>query len=153
MGELAEALAPFGPTRSAATLVADVHRGRGRLGEILVAEQLISQADLERALDEQRKRGHLLGRVLLDMGLVAHSDLLIALAKQQGIGDPREPAAIVSPRTNERSAETVPPRAAPRRRWLWIALAVGLPLGILLGVGASLSMSSRTPPASSSVVH
>jgi len=146
MRELAEALAPFGPARSAATLVADTHRGRGRLGEILVAERLLSQADLERALAEQRRTGQLLGRVLLDMGLVAHSDLLTALAKQQGIGEPTDPAQ--GPR------DTVPPwlpRRAARRRRFWIAIAVGLPLGVLFGLGASASMNPRASHAQSTV--
>jgi serine/threonine protein kinase len=155
MKEMAEALAPFGPARSAATLVADAQRGRGRLGEILVAEQLITQADLELALAEQRSSGKLLGRVLLDLGLVAHSDLLIALAKQQGIGESPAPPAVVVRKRGERHVSTVPPhwtpRATPKRRWLWIAIAVGLPLGILCGVGASLSMGSHAPAVSSSV--
>jgi serine/threonine protein kinase len=153
MSELAEALAPFGPARSAATLVADTQRGRGRLGEILVAEQLITQADLDLALGEQRRSGKLLGRVLLDMGLVAHSDLLIALAKQQGIGESPKLAAVVDRSQDGRYASTVPPSVAPRaprRRWLWIAIAVGLPLAILCGVGASLSMGTHAPAASSS---
>jgi serine/threonine protein kinase len=154
MKEMAEALAPFGPARSAATLVADAQRGRGRLGEILVAEQLITQADLELALAEQRSSGKLLGRVLLDLGLVAHSDLLIALAKQQGIGESPAPPAIIDRKRAERHVSTVPPmtpRAPSKRRWLWIAIAVGVPLGILCGVGASLSMGSHAHPVSSSV--
>jgi serine/threonine protein kinase len=137
MREMADALAPFGPARSAATLVADAHRGRGRLGEILVAQQLLTPHDLERALEVQRRSGKLLGRVLLDMDLVAHSDLLTALAKQQGIGHD----------TSERYASTVPPswarRTAPSRRWVWIAIAVGLPLGILCGLGVGVSLQPR----------
>jgi hypothetical protein len=140
MREMADALAPFGPARSAATLVADAQRGRGRLGEILVAEQLISAADLDRALSEQRRSGKLLGRVLLDMGLVAHSDLLTALAKQQGIGESPALSVAKAPRAHGYE-DTVPPstarRRAPTRRWLWIAVAVGIPLGILCGLGAS----------------
>jgi serine/threonine protein kinase len=136
MREMADALAPFGPSRSAATVVADTQRGRGRLGEILVAENLISQASLDLALDEQRRRGHLLGRVLLDMGLVSHSDLLTALAKQQGIGEACEPASAVE--REERRATTLRlppiPGVARARRWLWVAVAVGIPLGILLGL-------------------
>jgi hypothetical protein len=156
MGAMAEALAPFGPARTAAALVADAHRGRGRLGEILVAEQLISQTDLELALAEQGRSGHLLGRVLLDMGLVTHSDLLIALAKQQGIGS-GEPKAKVEQDRDGRYASTVPPISRPRRppsrRWLWVAIALGLPLGVLGGVRASASMTSRSHAGSSSVAR
>lgn len=156
MAEMAEALAPFGPARAAATLVADAQRGRGRLGEILVAERLISAGDLERALGEQRRSGKLLGRVLLEMGLVAHSNLLTVLAKQQGIGASSEPTARVD-HAREGGAAAVPSRSPPRatstRRWLSIAIAVGLPLGILCGLGASASRGHGSPHAPSSVVR
>jgi tRNA A-37 threonylcarbamoyl transferase component Bud32 len=112
MREMAEALAPFGPTRSAAAVLAEVQGSRGRLGEILVADGLIKQADLDRALDTQRREGKLLGRVLLDMGLVGHADMLTALAKQQGL-----PTTQPQSRDQERlarEARTLAP-AAPHR--------------------------------------
>jgi serine/threonine protein kinase len=143
MREMADALAPFGPATSAATLVADAQRGRGRLGEILVAQHLLSPTDLQRALDVQRQSGKLLGRVLLDMNLVSHSDLLTALAKQQGIGqDASESHSSALP-------PSLPRRAGSSRRWVWIALAVGLPLGILFGLGIGASMHSMKAAHSS----
>jgi serine/threonine protein kinase len=145
MRELAEALAPFGPAKGAAEIAADVQRGRGRLGEILVAEKLISPEDLERALEEQRSSGKLLGKVLLERGLVSHADLLTALARQQGIGPVNPPGAAV--RDGSRPV-TLYRRKAPRRRWMWVAIAIGLPLGILFGLGASLTMSARSAPSS-----
>jgi hypothetical protein len=159
MRELAETVAPFGPAQSTATVVADVQRGRGRLGEILVSEGLITAADLERALAEQRRSGKLLGRVLLDMALVAHADLLTALAKQQGIGagapivDAVVDAVVdtvvdASARDRmSREAITFAPARAPRaaerrlpRLWLWMAIAVGLLLGIALAVLAGSAL-------------
>ena len=83
MRELASALGPFGPRETAAAALANAHRGRGRLGEILVADGLITPAELEQALGEQKRSGELLGRVLLDLGIVSRPDLLVALAKQQ----------------------------------------------------------------------
>jgi len=152
MREMADALAPFGPATSAATLVADVQRGRGRLGEILVAERLLSRVDLERALDEQNRSGKLLGRVLLDLGLVAHSDLLTALAKQQGIGEPRQPVAMSDVERRGSPASAVSPggRAPATRRWLWVALAIVLSLGTLCGLGGRALMNhgpTRGSPA------
>jgi hypothetical protein len=151
MQELAETVAPFGPAQSTATVVADAQRGRGRLGEILVSEGLISAADLERALAEQRRSGKLLGRVFLDMALVAHADLLTALAKQQGIGAGTQVVGAVvdaSARDREaRAATTFAPapasRAAERRLprlWLWVAVAVGLLVGIALAVLAGSAL-------------
>jgi type IV pilus assembly protein PilB len=48
---------------------------RRRIGEILVNEGLITPDQLEDALKVQKKTGELLGSVLMDMGLVAESDI------------------------------------------------------------------------------
>src|SRR5579859_2868324 len=85
MRELRDALAPFAPAESTDEVLREVQGARGRLGEILVADGLLTEADLQRALAEQRRTGELLGAVLLAMGVVSRSDLLAALAKQQGI--------------------------------------------------------------------
>ncbi len=115
MRELAAAMAPFGPERSASLVLAELQRSRGRLGEILVSDGMLSPADLDRALAMQRRDGRLLGRVLLDMGLVGHADLLTAIAKQQGL-----PSAMTGTHGSvldadrvRREASTMPP-AAPR---------------------------------------
>ncbi len=131
MRELSDALAPFGPRERAASLAEEVQRSRGKLGEILVADRLVSPAELERALEEQRRSGKLLGRVLLDMKLVSRVDLLAALARQQGI-------ATWTPPTRQTTAPPVrhmlpfATRRGPVRRWLLIAiaLAIALPLSV-----------------------
>ena len=56
-----------------------------RLGEILVGRKLIEPDDLERALELQKERGDKLGKILVDMGFIAHRDVLAALADQLGI--------------------------------------------------------------------
>jgi general secretion pathway protein E len=56
-----------------------------RLGEILVGRGLLSQEDLERALDLQKERGDKLGRILVDLGFAAHRDILAALSEQLGV--------------------------------------------------------------------
>src|SRR5947208_468666 len=53
-----------------------------RLGEILIERRLITQEDLDRALELQRERGDKIGRILVDMGFVATRDVLSALAEQ-----------------------------------------------------------------------
>ncbi len=53
-----------------------------RLGEILIERRQISQEDLDRALELQRERGDKLGKILVDLGFVAHRDVLSALAEQ-----------------------------------------------------------------------
>jgi hypothetical protein len=154
MGELSDALAPFGFAESREMATSGVQRSRGRLGEILVADRLLSSDDLERALGEQRRTGRLLGRVLMDLGLVAQSDLLAALAKQQGIGvepsafpESGVPEAWFCERTPVEQArvEREAPTSYGKRpsRWrlsghkgAWIALAAVLWIGSLLAVAA-----------------
>src|ERR1700685_3488185 len=53
-----------------------------RLGEILIQKHLITGEDLDRALDLQRERGDKLGKILVDLGFVAHRDVLSALSEQ-----------------------------------------------------------------------
>jgi general secretion pathway protein E len=53
-----------------------------RLGEILIERRQITQEDLDRALELQRERGDKLGKILVDLGFIAHRDVLSALAEQ-----------------------------------------------------------------------
>jgi type IV pilus assembly protein PilB len=56
-----------------------------RIGAFLVSRGLLTQAQLELALDEQGRTGKSLGRVLLDQDLVSEGDLMGALAAQIGM--------------------------------------------------------------------
>jgi general secretion pathway protein E len=56
-----------------------------RLGEILIARGKFDAEDLDRALELQKERGDKLGKILVDMGLIAHRDVLAALSDQLGI--------------------------------------------------------------------
>jgi len=53
-----------------------------RLGEILIERKLITQEDLDRALELQKERGDKLGKTLVDMGFIAMRDVLAALSEQ-----------------------------------------------------------------------
>jgi eukaryotic-like serine/threonine-protein kinase len=141
MREFGDALEPFGPTEKAAAVAAVASRPRGRLGEILVVDGLLKEADLQRALEEQRRSGKLLGRVLLDMRLVAHADLLAALAKQQGISATlplSSPSVIVElPENlrNQREAITFSPnRPWPLRARVAVACAFAIVLCVLFAL-------------------
>lgn len=52
---------------------------KGRLGDILVANNLITPQDLEAALKEQKEKGGFLGQILIDKGLVSSADVSRAL--------------------------------------------------------------------------
>ena len=55
---------------------------RVRLGDILVAQKVISQEQLKLALDEQKRSGRRIGRVLVDLGFLAETAISQALARQ-----------------------------------------------------------------------
>jgi general secretion pathway protein E len=62
-----------------------VERGYQRLGEILMERRKIEAEDLSRALEIQQERGDKIGKILVDMGLIAQRDVLAALSDQLGI--------------------------------------------------------------------
>ncbi|ROH87345.1 GspE/PulE family protein [Pseudomethylobacillus aquaticus] len=53
-----------------------------RLGEVLLEQGLLTQAQLEHALEEQKASGRKLGRILLDTGALTEPQLAQALATQ-----------------------------------------------------------------------
>ncbi|MBL1141740.1 MAG: Flp pilus assembly complex ATPase component TadA [Proteobacteria bacterium] len=57
-------------------------RKKIRLGDLLVDHKLISQAQLEQALSEQKKSGQKLGRVLISDGYLTEDQMLEALSEQ-----------------------------------------------------------------------
>lgn len=56
-----------------------------QLGEILLEEGLVDEAQLMHALDVQVERGSSLGRVLVELGILSEEDLVRALAQQVGL--------------------------------------------------------------------
>jgi MSHA biogenesis protein MshE len=58
---------------------------RIRLGDLLVEHKLISEGQLSAALDEQKKSGHKLGRVLIENGYVKEDDVLSLLSRQLNV--------------------------------------------------------------------
>ncbi len=63
--------------------MAEVKKAK-QLGEILVDDGLVTQEQLDHALEEHRRVGKLLGRVLIDLGYIKETDLVRALAQQVG---------------------------------------------------------------------
>ena len=61
---------------------ANMKRVRIRLGDLLIEHKLITQSQLESALEQQKKTGRRLGRVLIDMGHVDEESMLKALSEQ-----------------------------------------------------------------------
>ena len=61
---------------------ANMKRERIRLGDLLIEHGLITQAQLQAALDEQKKSGRRLGRVLIDNAYVEEDAMLRVLSEQ-----------------------------------------------------------------------
>ena len=104
-----------------------------RLGEILIQRKLITQEDLERALELQKERGDKIGKTLVDMGFIAMRDVLAALSEQLQVPLVSIDAPpVVSPET-----ETLSPRFLRQFRCLpmsrddhTITLAMADPLDV-----------------------
>ena len=62
-----------------------VSRASLKLGEILLNEKLITQSDLENALDQQSKKGGRLGEILVKQGVMQMADMLAALSLQSNV--------------------------------------------------------------------
>ncbi|MEX1164326.1 MAG: ATPase, T2SS/T4P/T4SS family, partial [Nitriliruptor sp.] len=56
-----------------------------QLGQVLLDQGLITNAQLDEAIEEQRERGRSLGRILVDRGFISERDLVTALAAQVGM--------------------------------------------------------------------
>src|SRR5438552_3283772 len=62
-----------------------VKRKAKQLGQILIEQGLITDDQLQSALDEHRRTHKSLGRTLIDLGMIKESDLVRALAEQVGM--------------------------------------------------------------------
>ena len=60
-------------------------RGGSKLGQVLLDEGLVTEADLLRALEAQDKDNKRLGEQLIDLGILSPKAMLSALAKQLGV--------------------------------------------------------------------
>ena len=66
-------------------MAATMQRKRVRIGDLLVEQKFISEAQLQQALAEQKKTGRKLGRVLVESGFVGEDQLLELLSEQLDI--------------------------------------------------------------------
>lgn len=74
-----------------------MRRERKRLGALLVEEHIISQEQLDNALDRQRENGGILGNILVDMGYVEANVLMPMLARHYARLQPTVADCRISP--------------------------------------------------------
>jgi type IV pilus assembly protein PilB len=60
-------------------------QGRRPLGQILKARGVVKESQIQEALANQRKRGGLIGQILIEMGAAKSADIAFALAEQSGL--------------------------------------------------------------------
>jgi hypothetical protein len=82
------------------------------LGRILVDKELLTESGLQRVLLAQRRRGGLLGQLLLERGYVTPEQLASALAEQHGVHVPPE---ALCPSGEQASEDVVYEVRAPDR--------------------------------------
>jgi type II secretion system protein E len=98
-----------------------IQQRRQALGPFLVERGLVSAADLERALAEQRKTGEFLGAVLSRLGMATSEALLPLLSEHTGIPHVRLAQARVLPE----ALAKVPPKFASHYQLLPVAFSEG----------------------------
>src|ERR1043166_10098405 len=82
-------------------------QGRKQVGQILVARGIVSEEQIELAIEEQTRRKHrqLLGEVLVEMGMASEDQVIEALAEAYNV-----PYAKLSPRLAAPKAGQIRPR-------------------------------------------
>ena len=70
------------PSAKTATARAAIRPKRAQLGDVLVAQKLITPEQLRMGLEDQKRRGRRLGRALIELGFVKDEQLAQALALQ-----------------------------------------------------------------------
>ncbi len=89
-----------------------------RLGELLIEKGLISQDDLDRALDLQKERGDKIGKILVDMGSIAARDVIAMVADQRCL----EVANLESPPPVSPELETISTLFMRESRFIPVAI-------------------------------
>ena len=83
------------------------HQKRKMLGEMLIAEGLLSNEQLKRALAEQKAHGGRIGMILKNLGLVTEEDIIKVLGKQMGIQHVNLSGMIIEPEVVRLIPETL----------------------------------------------
>ena len=110
-----------------------------KLGEILLRDNIITQAQLEKAVAVQRQEGGRFGEILIKMGMVTEEQLVSSLGKQLGIPYLSLGTGMLKPAANQNLEELIPMDMArknlvlPLSRTLnSLTVALGDPLDLIL---------------------
>lgn len=98
-----------------------MRKSKDKLGEILLSEKIITEEELQKALEIQKKEGTKLGEVLVNIGLISEKDIVIALAKQLSIPYASYAKGLLKPAAGQDLAKLVPEEYARRHMLLPIS--------------------------------
>ncbi|MDD5596187.1 MAG: ATPase, T2SS/T4P/T4SS family, partial [Candidatus Omnitrophica bacterium] len=79
-----------------------------KLGELLIREGLINEAQLEKAISTQRQEGGRLGEVLIKLGVVKEDQMVAVLGKQLGIPYFSLGTGMLKPATGQELEQLIP---------------------------------------------
>jgi len=89
-------------------------KSREKLGQILLKEGLITEEQLEKAIEIQKKEGNRLGDTLINLGIVTDKDIVIAMAKQLSIPYASYSKGLLKPAENQDLRKLIPEDYARR---------------------------------------
>jgi len=96
-------------------------KSREKLGQILLKEGLVTEEQMEKAINIQQKEGTRLGETLINLGIVTEKDIVIAMAKQLSIPYASYAKGLLKPAENQDLAKLVPEDYARRNMLLPIS--------------------------------
>ena len=83
-------------------------KSREKLGQILLKEGLITEEQLDKAIEIQKKEGTRLGETLINLGIVTEKDIVVAMAKQLSIPYASYAKGLLKPAEGQDLSKLVP---------------------------------------------
>ena len=96
-------------------------KSKDKLGQILINEKIITEEQLQKALEVQKREGLKLSEVLVNLGLVSEKDIVVALAKQLSIPYASYSKGLLKPVEDQELSKLVPEEYARRHLLLPIS--------------------------------
>ncbi|MEK6732966.1 MAG: type II secretion system ATPase GspE, partial [Candidatus Omnitrophota bacterium] len=79
-----------------------------KLGQILLKEGLITEEQLDKAIEIQKKEGMRLGETLINLGIVTEKDIVVAMAKQLSIPYASYAKGLLKPAEGQDLSKLIP---------------------------------------------
>ena len=83
-------------------------KSREKLGQILLKEGLITEEQLDKAIEIQKKEGMRLGETLINLGIVTEKDIVVAMAKQLSIPYASYAKGLLKPAEGQDLSKLIP---------------------------------------------